>query len=356
MNYITNTFSKEVFILIVFLGTLQLSAQDAHFTQYMASPLTLNPALVGTAPGSYRVAVNYRDQWRGALDNSLKTFSAAGDLKFEMGTEEYGDFAGAGFMFYSDRVGLFDLNTNQLALVGSYQKSLNPKKKEYIGGGLSFGLTQKSINYEDLTFQDEFNAINAFTLPSGEILPQNSLSFLDLSIGLSYLREMSDDLSIYTGLSYAHLNSPNVSFYQQVDNPNPELIRSSILDPKWSFYVGGSMQTTRNISVQPRLLFLSQGPYQEAVVGSNVKMRLDDRNTTFVHFGPWVRGVNNYDGFGMESIMVSAGYEKNGFIIGLSYDHMLSDLLNDRVGLNTLELSMTFIGNYENEDNFCPTF
>ena len=37
-------------------------AQDIHFSQYYASPLTLNPALTGKFNGHFRVSGIYRDQ------------------------------------------------------------------------------------------------------------------------------------------------------------------------------------------------------------------------------------------------------------------------------------------------------
>ena len=38
-------------------------AQDIHFSQYSASPLTLNPALTANINGVFRAAANYRNQW-----------------------------------------------------------------------------------------------------------------------------------------------------------------------------------------------------------------------------------------------------------------------------------------------------
>lgn len=38
-------------------------AQDPHFSQFFASPLTLNPALTGKFDGNLRATGNYRNQW-----------------------------------------------------------------------------------------------------------------------------------------------------------------------------------------------------------------------------------------------------------------------------------------------------
>ncbi|HQU60103.1 MAG TPA: type IX secretion system membrane protein PorP/SprF, partial [Saprospiraceae bacterium] len=68
---------KYLLIIILALTAATISqAQDQHFSQFFASPLTLNPALTGTFDGKYRVAFIYRDQ------DPYKTFAGAIDLRF----------------------------------------------------------------------------------------------------------------------------------------------------------------------------------------------------------------------------------------------------------------------------------
>ena len=53
-------------LLILFLSVAvanTATAQDPNFSQFFASPLTLNPALTGKFDGVYRIAGNYRNQW-----------------------------------------------------------------------------------------------------------------------------------------------------------------------------------------------------------------------------------------------------------------------------------------------------
>jgi hypothetical protein len=65
--------------LLLLLQSNSLLGQDQHFTQYYASPLTLNPALAGAFSGTYRMSLIYRDQWRNALTQPFATYSAAID-------------------------------------------------------------------------------------------------------------------------------------------------------------------------------------------------------------------------------------------------------------------------------------
>ena len=55
------------------------SAQDPNFSQFFASPLTLNPALTGKFDGVYRVAGNYRNQWP-TINNAFRTYTASFDM------------------------------------------------------------------------------------------------------------------------------------------------------------------------------------------------------------------------------------------------------------------------------------
>jgi type IX secretion system PorP/SprF family membrane protein len=340
-----------------FVANVRLEAQDPHFSQFYTSPLTLNPALAGTSAGNYRVSVNYRDQWRGALDNPLRTFSAAGDLKYLMNDRQNRpDIAAGGFMFFSDQVSDFDLNTNQIAVVGAYHKSLDQNIDHYLGLGFQIGLIQRSINYEDLFFQDQFNSINDFNLPTGELLPANNFAFIDFAVGLNYSIAPSKGRQYFAGISFSHFTTPNISFYKFDETPNPALVRENAMFAKLTGYAGLSMTTSETMEVQPRILFLSQGPHTELNLGTNFKYKLDDYGEKYLHFGPWIRTVNNVSGFGIESIVASVGIELKNILFGLSYDHSLGDLISDRKGLNALEISITFLGEVENNDGFCPTF
>src|ERR1700742_860097 len=73
------------------------NAQDPSFSQFFASPLTLNPALTGKFNGAIRVAGNYRNQWP-AISNAFITSTASVDFPILTNKLPVNDTWGVGFM------------------------------------------------------------------------------------------------------------------------------------------------------------------------------------------------------------------------------------------------------------------
>ncbi|MCE2790269.1 MAG: PorP/SprF family type IX secretion system membrane protein [Saprospiraceae bacterium] len=345
-----------VTLLFILVSLVKLHAQDPHFSQFYASPLTLNPAIAGTYNGTFRISTLYRDQWRSAIDTPLRTFAMSGDVKFDVkyGANNLPDAVGIGITFFGDRVTSFDYNTNQILLTAAYHKVIDKRTKQYLGIGVQGGVFQKSISYEDLTFQDQFNAVDGYTLETGEFLPPNNKSFTDLSIGLHYSITPTKKINFHAGLGYFHINQPNLSFFNTPDIIGAEINKTDILHAKWSAYAGASFRTGDRMTLQPRVNALSQGPYSEVNLGATFRYKLSRTAGQYLLFGPYARGAKGIQGTRMEALILMTGIEMNNFIIGMSYDQNLSRLLNSRKSLSSFEISFIYIGEYHNEDHFCP--
>ena len=354
---------SRIFTILYFTGILLLSlltdtkAQDAHFSQFYSAPLLLNPALAGTIDGTFRISTVYRDQWRSALEQPLKTYTFSGDTKFEIGqTSKQSDIVGIGMTIYADRAGLFNLNTTTVTLTGAYHKGISAKNNSYLSLGFQTGISQRSIGYEELSFGDQFNAIDGYTLNTLEELPPNNYGIADFSIGLLYATTPSKDMSFNIGGGYFHFNQPNISFYSKDDNVNPALIKENTLKAKLSLHTSMSYSTSEGIRWNPRIMYLQQGQHNEANVGLGIRFQPNPGKAQAIHFGPWLRGTNNVNGFGVESVILMAGFEVNNWIFGMSYDQNLGDLSGTRYGLNTFEVSITYIGEHDNNIGWCPEF
>ena len=350
---------KALLYLVVIMGIFSpsLNGQDAHFSQFYANPLLLNPALTGTSNGLYRVSISYRDQWRSAIDDPFRTYSFSGDVSFPINpnTTAQPDKFAFGFNFFGDRVATFDLNTTQISLFGAYHKALDKATNQYLSAGLYLGIAQRNINYEDITFQDQFNAIDGFTLETGEFLPLNNFGYGDIGLGVNYRISPSNKTTIFAGLGLFHLTSPNIAFFKS-DQSNQTIDRENKLFRKCSGSLALSIKTTEKWTVEPRALALLQGPHNQYNIGSNFKYQLDNDGNKFFHFGPWLRATGNVDGTDLESIVLGVGFETGKFLLGLSYDHSINDLTSDRLGLSAFELTISYFGDYDNDSDYCPKF
>ena len=339
-------------IFFVFVILDFVSAQDKHFTQFYATPLTLNPALTGAFNGSYRVGGTYRDQWRNALDDPYVTFETAIDVRFPLKLDpRFKDAFAVGLLFYSDKVSSIDFNTNQIALSGAFHKSLDHDNKQYLSAGFQVGIAQRNVNYENLTFGDQFNSVVGFEFQTAEDLPENNFSFSDFNIGLNYAITPKKGLSFFVGAAMHHVFEPQVTFYPLEDDGNSKLFA------KYSAQLSAEIPLSERLSLIPRFLFATQGPHTEMNVGTNFRIKINDYNNSAVHIGGWVRPVGNSDSStSVDAVIAMFGLELSSVLIGLSYDVNLTDLTTTQQGQGAFEISTTYLGNFDDDSILCPKF
>ncbi len=352
------------FLLVLFMLFTAITfhfAQDQHFTQFYAAPLTLNPALSGAFDGKYRLAALYRDQWRNVLDDPYVTMGAAIDMRFARTSrrKKLYDAFGAGVQFFSDRVPSVDFATNQIMLSGAYHKSLNSRRRDqFLSLGFQVGVAQRNINYERITFGDQFNGTTGFTDPTREALPENNFSYSDLAIGLNYTYAPAKSVGVFLGGAIHHITEPQVSFF--IDrNPNDAVTFSgdNKLLRKYTAHFALQIPFGERVQLLPRALFYAQGPHAAANVGSNIRFLMSDYGNSALHVGGWARPVRNQDRtFGMDAAVVMLGLEFNNFLIGFSYDANLNYLNTGNRRQGAFEISIALLGQYENETVLCPNF
>src|SRR6187431_730294 len=116
---------KKILFLLLFTGSfILLRAQDPHFSQFYASPLTLNPALTGRFDGTFRLAANYRNQWP-TIYNAFTTATASLDFPILANTIPEFDTWGVGIIGLSDQSGNKILRNNYVGISTAYSKGLD---------------------------------------------------------------------------------------------------------------------------------------------------------------------------------------------------------------------------------------
>jgi type IX secretion system PorP/SprF family membrane protein len=355
-----NKVSKFFTLFLVLLITGSVKGQDVQFTQFYAAPLTLNPALTGAFAGKFRVASIYRDQWRNALDNPYVSFAASMDLRFGIG--KFGsnrkDAAGVGIMFFSDKVSGFDFNTNQIAVSGAYHKALDRKKTQYLSLGFQGSIVQRGLTYDDITFRDQFNGTTGYTDITAELLPENTFSYADFSTGINYSYSAPDRASFFIGLAMHHILQPDVSFFKSENTEDNTFFPSNPLMIRYSAHISAALPVADKIQLLPRATVSVQGPHFVSNAGLTLRFLLSEYDGTALHIGGWARPVQGIDNnLTIDSVIGLVGIEISNVLIGFSYDANLNALTSSgRTGRGSFEVSVAYLGEYQNETVICPKF
>jgi len=325
---------NSTLILLIFLGSVfWLNGQDTHFSQFYASPLTLNPALTGISDGAYRVSGIYRNQDR-SFTTPYMTYSGAFDIKLLQSLLK-SDIFGIGAVFLGDRSGDGVLAMNNVMLSASYHKSIGKEHKHFLGIGIQGGYTQKSVNWNQLTYPDQ-NAGDYFDLtkPNNESIAKGKLSYFDINAGLLYQGWIKkDEDGIFAGVSFAHLNSPRQSFYDQ----------DTKLPIRYTAHAGAYIKLVKHVYLTPNVLFLYQDKALETNLGTAVEYHVDMKKSTFVAFiGVWDR-IN-------DAFITSAGIEYYKVRLSFAYDITTSSLTYATENRSAFELAIIYTGFIKSKD------
>lgn len=345
------------FLLLFMIISSVVRAQDADFSQYYATPLSLNPALTGTFNGTYRVGIIYRDAWRIPSPVPLATYAFNGEYRFRMGPEKKkSDYGSAGMKFFSDRTPLIEQNTNALSVSFAFHKSLSQFSNQYLSFGVETGIIQKNLNYENLFFEDQYNNINAFEGDTNEDLQPNNFAIADFGLGLNYSNEINKSHSLYLGATVKHLSNPNISFWRRNDSSNPDLVTVNRLPLLIGVQASSKHKINYNFSIFPRIITQFQGPHFQVFTGSTVRYDLGTNNKSAIHGGLFVRASNSISGLGLAHVTPFFGFEISEMLLGVSYDINLRDLATNAQGLGAFEISVSYTGEVIEDSAFCPQF
>ena len=345
-----------ILFLFLIISLSAVKAQDNHFSQFYSSPLTLNPALTGAFNAKYRIGLINRDQWRSVADNPYRTFSVSLEVKF--GLDYFLRFAkrdkiAVGLVFYNDQVEGVDFRELRMALSLAYHKSLDKKSRNILTLGFQGGISQRNLNFTGLIFDDQFNELDAFNLPTLEGIPVNNFTYGDYAVGLNYSLVANRDVSFFAGAALNHIFEPNISFFednfdQQLDATLPRTIVT---------HAGAVVKLTNSLQLSPRFLALFQEAHFQATGGANLRIKLDQFNTTALYVGLWTRVANDaLNSIINDSVIASVGFELDGFLLSLSYDLNTTAITNLSTRQGSFEISLAYLGEYDNETILCPKF
>ncbi len=352
-----------LFIAVLALSAVSLSAQDIHFSQFYLSPLNLNPALTGVMNCNTRLVANYRNQWSSVLrSNAFSTYSVSYDQRIPVGRYDY---FGIGGTFWGDKAGESNFSTLTGKLSGSYSKRMGGTRKfgNYLAAGAEVGLAQRSIDFLNLRWGTQHDGEGGFdgNIDSGETgFDRDNFLFTDLAAGLLWFMVFNENENFYIGGSFHHLNRSNQSFSSNEED---------LLFSRLTAHAGAEFLIGDKLGLVPGVIVMKQGPSFEVNAGTSFKFLLSKSRNEYQAFqlGLWGRLGNKFieategsaDKVGIlnDAIILSTRFDYNNFSLGFSYDVNVSELKTASNNQGGFELALVYkICGQERRGVYCPNF
>lgn len=287
-----------------FISLFATRAQDPHFSQFFASPLTLNPANTGNFNGMIRVQGIHRNQWP-SFGNAYRTIAVAVDGPFSLKWMNDRDKLSLGMTLLSDQSGNGILKENHLGFSIAYTKVLDEEGKHDLTVGFAGNLSNFMFDQNKANFEDELSA-SGFTIPSSEILLTRDLNrqFTDLHAGILYKASLGENSLFYMGSSIYHLQRPKLGF---VDN-------NYFIQMRYNFHAGGYQAINDMSTLHFSMQYQHQFNYKELVVGGALSRILSSEKSTYaeLYAGVWIRNG--------DALIPYLGLQWSNFQAGFSYD------------------------------------
>ncbi len=331
---------KYIFLTGMLLLGLMSKGQDPHFSQFFASPLTLNPAFTGKFDGLWRLAVNHRDQWP-SIPKAYVTSSGSIDFPILKKKIPENDVFGVGISGLSDASANSILKLNYGSVSMSYHKALDENGYSTIGAGFQATYSSLSLDVTKLTFEDMLTQ-NGFTGTTSDILTNGTnQSYFDMNAGLLYSGSTDGVNNFYIGTSMYHINRPKVSFKD----------KNWFLSGRITIHGGGSLPISDQLTLHASVIHQIQNQASETTIGAAISANLnnDADNPSSVYLGSWMR-LN-------DAFVPYVGLEIGGLRIGASYDLNISDLKAATASRGGSEISVIYIKKpVEYKGIPCPKF
>lgn len=298
-----NSFSLMVFMLIAFSA----SAQDYHFSQFYASPLSLNPALTGSFYSDYRISAIYRNQWAG-INSKFETYALGADMNFRTGRLKR-DLIGAGIYIYRDNLGGDIFIAQSIQFSGAYHHSLDVYNRHRLSGGLQFGYVQKSIDASKLTFSDQYEDFELVPgLGSGDAFIKDQINYFNVNIGAFYSFKVSTKTDFFTGITIFQANDPKESFFSSENK----------LNHRYTGYTGFNYKINPVFTISPKLLYMNQENSMDLNAGASVGYNVRKKKDVTLYVGGWYRMS--------DAAIIMSGAKWKNYTLRFSYDATVSGL------------------------------
>jgi len=312
---------QKILIVLTFTLSINVKAQDIHFTQANQVPMLINPAAAGVFNGWERISINHKNQWINSGTNFFTT-SIAADLNLFKPRRGNGAHMGMGLQFYNDIGGDSKFGTRQMLI--SFSGIVPLDDNQQLSGGLQFGFGQKFGDFNNLYFANQFDGeVFNVTNPNGESNNISTFMYGDISAGLFYRYgnhkigfSRDNALDFRFGLAYFHANKPTLSYRL---GSSEKLFGKIVIHASLIKDFDGS-----KVGIETFVNVYNQGPHNETLIGLLMRYRIKS--------GGKITGLNRdiYLSAGIvyrykDAIAPTVNFQFKNFNFGLSYDITIAD-------------------------------
>lgn len=302
----------KLFVPALFVvGFYNLHGQDLQFSQFYAIPIHLSPSFAGASDGQ-RVVANYRNQWP-EIPHAYETYAISYDRYF------FDIKSGAGILVTHDRKGELGMHTTGLGLVYNYD--FRVWRELHARPALEFQYSLEGINLDKILTREMILSGSSTSQPA----IKRNVGYFDAAFSMLFYTG-----KIWFGTTINHLMQPNYTFALKESMP-----------VRFSIFTGYKLvEKGKLVKPKEEHLFFAFN-YRQMVQFSQFDIGLLGHKKNF-NLGFWYRGIPFIkENKGSDAIIVLAGFVKDQYTFGISYDITISTLQSYTNG--AVEFSASYI-------------
>lgn len=322
---------KILRVISIFLISYVASGQDPIFSQFTSNRLYLNPSFVGHL---YRtsVGVNSRQQWVNVPTTGLMGAYSFNQVSFETFCSDVGLAYGVQLRNSIEGDGLLMTNSATLYAAKPIKIQENRRRKIVLATGMSLGISQKTLDWQRLTFTSQYHPYIGFYRDAALVNPQleSSNVAIDPSAGirLDYRNKITNAIH-KLGFAVYHFSRPTETFFglqNRIPRRYTAFWSGIFIPPNYS-----RIKYLTNVGIAV--------DYQEPL--QTVTGFLGQQINTHLFLNLGLRHRNFYSiRERSDAIIMAVQWQLEDYQFGISYDFTVNSLTDARSG-GTVEISAT---------------
>lgn len=326
-------------------------AQDNHLSLYDAAPISLNPAMTGVFEGDWRIHGQYRSQWKSV---NFKPYQAA-LISFDIPVKKWG----FGLQINNFRAGIGNFNAIQGIASVAYTTSIDKNKNHNLSFGVQGGITQKSVEYQLLSFNNQYTTNNGgefdMSISSQEDFAGQSLVIPAVNAGFLYFfAKKESKMNPFIGFSAFNLTEPKESFI----DPGAE----NKLPMRFYGHLGTRINWTELFYTLPKVLVMNQRTFWEQTYALDAGYYLKGSDLYLLGGGLFrtvglpVSIKNEAAKIHEDAMVLYLGAKMEDITVKVGYDVNVSSLSTVSSGRGGFEISVTYVNRKKkpSTEKICP--